>query len=64
MLPIVHTARSFCEEWVTQLDWEDRASLGLFPTSVLRKGETEAADLAGIMTGKFEKTFCDWKPVS
>ena len=60
-MAIVHTAWVFCEEWVTQLDWKDRASLGLFPTSVLTKGETEAADLAGIMTEKCEKTICDWK---
>lgn len=25
-----HIAESFCEEWVCQLEWEDRASLGLF----------------------------------
>ena len=25
-----HIADNFCEEWVTGLDWEDRASLGLF----------------------------------
>ena len=25
-----YIADNFCEEWVTGLDWEDRASLGLF----------------------------------
>ena len=55
-----HTRESFCEEWVTHLDWEDRVSLGLFLsfqlTNLLGKGETEAAELAGLMVGKCEKT--------
>ena len=60
-----HTRETFCEEWVTHLDWEDRVSLGLFLsfqlTNLLGKGETEAAELAGLMVGKCEKTIRDWK---
>ena len=43
-----HMTETFCEDWVTHLDWEDRASLGLFLCfqirAVLGKGETEAAE--------------------
>ena len=46
-------------------DTEDRVSLGLFLsfqlTNLLGKGETEAAELAGLMVGKCEKTIRDWK---
>ena len=43
-------------------DREDRASLGLFLTfQVLGKGKTEAAELAGLMTGKSDKTIREWR---
>ena len=55
-----HVTESFCDKWVTQLDWEDRTSLGLFLcfqlTSLLGKHETEAAELAGMMIGKSDRT--------
>ena len=57
-----HIAESFCEEWVCQLEWEDRDSLGLFLcfqlTTLLGKGETEAA---GMMIGKSDKTIHEWR---
>ena len=37
-----HMVDSFCEEWVTSLSWENRASLGIFLSfqlsSVMKKG--------------------------
>ena len=60
-----HMTDTFCEDWVTHLDWEDRASLGLFLhfqlSSLLGMGETESAELAGLMIGKCEKTIRNWK---
>ena len=50
---------------MTHLDWEERASLGLFLCfqlkSVLGKGETEAAELAALMTGKSDRTIREWR---
>lgn len=61
----VHLVDTFCEEWVAQLDWEDKVSLGLFICfqlkNILGKGETEAAELAGMMIMKCEKTIRDWR---
>ena len=55
----------FCEEWVTHLDREDRTALGIFlyvqMKTFLAKGETEAAELAGIVTGRSDKSIRDWK---
>ena len=60
-----HMMEKFCEDWVTHLSWEDRTSLGLFlcfqMTTVLRKGETEAAELASLISGKSDKTIRSWK---
>lgn len=60
-----HLVDTFCEDWVSQLDWEDRVSLGLFIsfqlTNVLGKGETEAAELAGLMIMKCERTIREWR---
>ena len=41
-----HIKENFCEEWVTHLDWEDRGiTRAIFQlTSVIGKGETEAAE--------------------
>lgn len=30
-------------------------------TLVLGKGETEAAELSGLVIGKYERVICDWK---
>lgn len=55
-----HSIESSCEDWVTSLSWEDRASLGLFIsfqlTKVMQKRETDATELAGMMVGKSDKT--------
>ena len=60
-----HMVDTFCEEWVNSLSWENRASLGLFLSfqlsSVLRKGETEAAELAGQMIGRSDRTVREWR---
>lgn len=54
-----HMVDTFCDEWVSSLTWEDRASLGLFLSfqlsSSLGKGETEAAEIAGQMIGKSDR---------
>ena len=50
-----HMMDTFCEDWVTHLDWKERPwSLSL--QSVLGKGETEAPELAAIVTGKSDRT--------
>lgn len=58
-----HMVDAFCEEWITSLSWEDRASLGLLfqLSAILGKGETEAAELAGQMIGKSDRTIREWK---
>ena len=60
-----HLIESFCEDWVTSLSWDDCASLGLFIsfqlTKVLQKRERDAAELAGMMVGKSEKTVREWR---
>lgn len=59
------TIESFCEDWVTSLSRKDHASLGLFIsfqlTTVLQKGETDAAELAGMMVGKSQKSIRKWR---
>ena len=46
----------FCEDWVLQLDRDDKVSLGVFLCFQLSKhvglGETKAAELAGAMIGR------------
>ena len=60
-----HMVETFCEDWVTSLRWEDRASLGLFLcfqlSNITGKGETEAAELAGQMIGKSDRTIREWR---
>ena len=60
-----HMVDTFCDEWVSSLTWEDRASLGLFLSfqlsSSLGKGETEAAEIAGQMIGKSDRTVREWR---
>ena len=55
-----HILDNFCEEWVTYLGREDRTALGIFQyvqmKILLAKGETEAAEFAGIMTGSSDKS--------
>ena len=60
-----HIAETFCEEWVSQLDRDDRVALGLFLCSQMTRHleimETRAAELAGLMIGKSNKTIHEWK---
>ena len=60
-----HQRESFCENWMLQLDRDDRMSLGSFLVHNLKahmgKGETEAAELAGMMVGRSERTIHDWE---
>lgn len=60
-----HMTENFCEEWVTHLDFEDRASLGLFLSfqlkSCLGMGVTEAAEVSGMMIGKSDRTIREWQ---
>ena len=60
-----HQIETFCEEWVTQLSRDDRYALGVFLQYHLRetvgKSETEAAELAGLMIGRSDRTVRDWK---
>ena len=60
-----HMTDNFCEEWVTHLDYEDRASLGLFLNFQLKScigmGVTEAAEVSGLMIGKSDRTIREWQ---
>lgn len=60
-----HLIETFCEDFVMQLDNDDRIGLGIFLyfhlTTLLKKGETEAAELSGMMIGKSEKTIREWR---
>ena len=60
-----HPFESFCENWILQLDCGDRVSLGIFLAYNLKahlgKGETEAAELAGSMVNRSERTIHDWQ---
>ena len=57
-----HMTDKFCEEWATHLDRDDRVSLGLFLYFQLTNmGETKAAEVAGIMIGKSERTIREWR---
>ena len=61
-----HITDAFCEDWATHLDRDDRVSLGLFLyfqlTKVLSMGEVKAAEVAGLMIGKSERTIlCGWR---
>ena len=59
-----HLADNFCEDWVSHLERDDRVSLGLFFcfqfTKHLDFGGTKAAELAGMMIGRSDKTVCEW----
>lgn len=60
-----HIAETFCEEWVSELDRDDRVALGLFlcfqMTRHLDIKETRAAELAGMMIEKSDKTVREWR---
>ena len=60
-----HQSETFCEEWVSQLSRDDKLALGVFLQyhlcETIGKGETEAAELAGLMIGRSDRTVRDWK---
>lgn len=60
-----HMTDAFCEEWATHLDRDDRVFLDLFLyfqlTKVLSMGETKAAEVAGMMIGKSDRTIREWR---
>ena len=60
-----HILDSFCDNRITSLRWQDRALLGLFLSfqlsTITGKRETEAAELAGQMIGKFDRTVREWR---
>ena len=62
---IDHMVETFCEEWISHLDRDDRVSLGLFLCFQMSKhfelGETKAAELAGIMISKSDKAVREWR---
>ena len=56
---------TFCEDWVLQLDRDDKVSLALFLCFQLSKhlgcGETRAAELAGVMVGRSDRSVREWR---
>lgn len=54
-----YMVETFCEEFVSHLDRDDKVSLGLFLCFQLSKqlelGETRSAELAALMIGKSDK---------
>ena len=59
------SADMFCEDFVLLLDSDQRRSLGIFLSFQLEKhsilGSTKAAELAGMMTGRSDKSIRAWK---
>ena len=62
---VEHLQDSFCDDWISHLEREDRVSLGLFLCFQLSKhfdlGDTKAAELAGMMVGRSDKTVREWR---
>jgi len=60
-----HVVEDVCDDWVSHLDRDDLVSLGLFLCFQLSKhidiGETKAAEVAGMMINKSDKTGRDWR---
>ena len=60
-----HLIERFCDDWVLQLDRDDKVALGLFLCFQLTKhfevGETRAAEIAGMMIGRSEKSIREWR---
>ena len=60
-----HLQESFCEEWISHFEREDRVSLALFLCFQLSKhfnlGKTKAAELAGEMVGQSDKSVREWR---
>lgn len=61
---IEHQIDEFCENWVLQLDRDDKVSLGLFLCFQLDKVFSVgfcAAELAGMMIGRSDKAVRGWR---
>lgn len=62
---VEHMVDSFCEEWVLQLERDDKVALGLFLSFQLSKhlnlGETRSAEFAGLMIGRSDRTVREWR---
>lgn len=60
-----HIVDNFCEEWVLQLEHDDKVALGLFLSFQLSKhfdlGETKSAELAVVMVGRSDRTIREWR---
>ena len=60
-----YMVEDFCDDWVSHLDRDDLVSLGLFLCFQLSKhfdiGETKAAEVAGMMINKSDRTVHDWR---
>ena len=60
-----HVLETFSEDWVCQLERDDIVSLAVFLCFQLAKhfhvGETKAAELSVLMTGKSYKTMREWR---
>ena len=58
-------SEKFCEEWLAQLSWIDRTSMGLFLsfqlTTLLCVSKYRAAELAGILVGKSTNAIIEWQ---
>ena len=58
-------AESFCEDYVLQLDHDQRVGLGIFLSFQLEKyfstGSTKSAEYAGMMIGRSDKSVRAWK---
>ena len=59
-----HQIKTFCDEWVSQLQRDDRYALGVFlqyHLETIGKSETEAAESGGSMIRQSERIVRDWK---
>ena len=60
-----HIVESFCENYVLQFNRDERVELGLFLCFQLEKhlglGDTKAAELAGMMVGRCDKSVRAWR---
>ena len=67
MLDTDYIAETFCEDWVSHLSRDDCVSLSLVLCFQLTRhlgfAETKAAELAGMMVGKCDKSVREWKKV-
>ena len=62
---VEHLAENFCEDWVSHLERDDRVSLKLFLcfqfTKHLDTADTKAAEIAGMIIGRSDKTVREYR---